>query len=53
VIPYFVEHVICTKREAQIINGGGKLLPNVNIPPVKHEIEIHTTAHPRHDRILK
>jgi hypothetical protein len=34
---------MCTKREAQIINGGGKFLLNST---VKHEIEIHTTEHP-------
>jgi hypothetical protein len=35
------------------MNGGGKFLLNINIPPVKHEIKIHTTVPPRHDRILK
>jgi hypothetical protein len=48
-----MEQMIRTKKEAQIMNGGGKFLLNINIPPVKHEIEIHTTEHPRNDHILK
>jgi hypothetical protein len=46
VVPCFVKQMTCTKEEAQVMNGDRKFFTERNIPPVKHKIQIHTTAHP-------